>query len=451
MTVVDSTLSDLDRHTAALRADSLYLDRCQVDTSPEVVSAVWSLIRKRRSPGGSVVDFGAGDGRFARGGSFDEYVGYEIDGSRVAESIPANAQIVNGCAFSHTASDADICIGNPPFVRNQDLPEGWRRMAAREIETRTGVRLSGLANAWQYFFMLGLSSVGSRGLVAQIIPYEWVSRPSAAPIREYIRSKGWAVDVYRLPEDTFKDVLTAASITLVDKQRKADWGFFDLEPGSTATPLDSETADLEGPIRYTPARDGSVRAKRGLSPGSQRALVLTEGMRVHAGLEIGRDVVPCVTSLRRMPSGTAALDERAFEELYVGAGARAWLVRTDTAPSRRLAGYFESVDATLYQTSTCLGRDPWWCFSMPTELPQVLISQAFKGARPKIVSNRVGALPIGGVAGIYGLGEQGVGHLIEAFGELDLRNRLVPYAKQMLKLEVNQINSLLVELGLSDV
>ena len=107
-------------------AVALYLNRCQVNTPPEVVSAVWERVKeRRRSQLAKVVDFGAGDGRFADGGRYRRYTGYEIDSElcRAAE-VPRHATLINACAFSHFLEDADLCIGNPPYVRNQDLPIG---------------------------------------------------------------------------------------------------------------------------------------------------------------------------------------------------------------------------------------------------------------------------------------------------------------------------------------
>lgn len=147
---------------------SLYLDRCQVDTPGDVVSKVWKHIGERRPfPVGKVVDFGAGDARFAKDENYGEYLGYEIDPGRTpCDSLPKQAYLFHQCAFSEEINDAGVCIGNPPYVRNQDLPVGWRQQVTDSLFERTEVRLSGLANAWQYFLLLGLASTKPDGLVA---------------------------------------------------------------------------------------------------------------------------------------------------------------------------------------------------------------------------------------------------------------------------------------------
>tara|TARA_R100001086_G_scaffold80289_2_gene39141 strand:+ start:1069 stop:1746 length:678 start_codon:yes stop_codon:yes gene_type:complete len=220
-------------------------------------------------------------------------------------------------------SNADLCIGNPPFVRNQDLPEGWSEKVAAELRERSGVALSGLANAWQYFFLLSLLSTADDGICALVIPFEWVSRPSAAKIRDFIARHGWSVDVYRLPDEVFDSVLTTASVTVVDKRdHSGRWRFFDKRGDGEIVELLSTTGSAVGHVEYMSrtARRGRPRAMRGLSPGTQKVFTLTEAERARLGLAVGRDVVPCVTSLRLLGADACELDRPTFEAAFRFAG-----------------------------------------------------------------------------------------------------------------------------------
>lgn len=428
-------------------AVSLYLARCQVSTPDDLVLATWRHVLAARKSVAKVVDFGAGDGRFANHGKYGEYVGYEID-SRVCKdsSLPEHARLMNRCAFSDTIEDADVCIGNPPFVRNQDLPAGWRQRASKVLEDRLGVSISGLANAWQYFFFLSLASAREDGLVAVIIPYEWVSRPSSKAVRDYIQAQGWNVTVYRLVDARFSSVLTTASITVVDKStRDGAWSYFAETASGADVPMATASGGPAGVIPYR-SRSASLkslpRAKRGLSPGTQKVLTLTEGERVRSGLRIGRDVVACVTSLRHVPPEVRSLDEEAMKAHYRLPNRKCWLPRTDIAPSPRLAAYLQAVPATDYQTATCLERDEWWKFLMPAT-PDVLISMSFKGSFPKAVRNHAGARAVGGVYGIYGLSEPQADAVTRGLGSIDLRDSVVAHSNGLRKLEISQLNTLL--------
>lgn len=423
----------------------LYLVRCQVDTPSRLVQATWKHVAERREHIDRVVDFGAGDGRFAQAGSYDTYVGYEIDSRRTgSRALPENAVLEHRCAFSAPAEQADLCIGNPPFVRNQDLPVGWRAEVSDQLRKRTGIAISGLANAWQYFFLLSLASAKDDGLVALVIPYEWVSRPSAKALRDYITARGWEVDVYRLVDAAFSSVLTTASITIVDKAGTSGaWRYFEETEDGRYQLLSSASGASEGFIDYAPrlTQTAKLRAVRGLSPGTQGPLIFTEAERARLGFKIGSDVVPCVTSLRPLPASVAELDEDAFARYFRRDGRKCWLPRVD-APTPRLLTYFASVPEAAYQTATCLERDDWWRFNMP-DVPNLLVATSFKGEVPKAAINTVGARAVGGVAGVYSLSPAQARRFLDQLTKLDIRDRIVAHANGLRKIEINQLNTLL--------
>ncbi|WP_140426773.1 hypothetical protein [Acidovorax sp. Root267] len=423
---------------------SAYLDRCQVFTPEKWIARLWELIGARRTEIGNVVEFGAGDGRFSRSGTFTSYTGYEVDEKLVRGAVLGrDSKLLRECAFSSDVHDADVCIGNPPYVRNQDLPGGWRETVAPKLATRTGVRISGLANAWQYFMFLALASTKKNGLVAQIVPYEWVSRPSAQALRDFIKANGWSVDVYRLPDTVFGRVLTTASFTIIDKAGTGRWSYFDYEPAIDSFKK-SKTASLSSHkiVEYRRDADRTTSVKRGLSPGTQKVLVLTEGERVRHGLQIGRDVVPAVTTLRHLEHNTLSLSKAVFKRNFVDAGMRCWLIRSDEVLSRDLQLYLESIPEAERATSTCSNRDIWWKFVMP-QIPKGLVSMGFRGAAPKCLLNEVGARAVGGVAGLYCLTKTEGERALTAIRGFNFHGRIIPYSTGLLKLEVNQLNTVL--------
>ena len=426
---------------------SLYLDRCQVDTPEDVVKRVWRELSARRTALPKVVDFGAGDGRFARYGAFGSYVGIEIDGWRCMKAnLPRNARLIHSCVFNFVVDDADACVGNPPYVRNQDLPIGWRQSATLKLLDRCGVALSGLANAWQYFFLLSLISVKADGIVALVIPYEWVSRPSAKAIRDYIKKQGWAVNVYRLLDESFDRVLTTSSITIVDKaDRLGTWSYFQQQADGSFIPCTSVTTGSGSLVKYYKrGREDNlmVRAKRGLSPGTQKILTLSDAERARLGLQVKKDVVPCVTTLKHLPTVETHLDKATFEKFYVKAGKKCWLLQTDGKPSTRLQAYLDSVPLSARDTATCNSRDDWWRFTMP-EIPDVLVATGFHGSHTKAVVNSFSVCAVGSVAGIYGLKRTEKLEFAQRLGRKRVGDRVVSHSHGLRKLEINQLNSII--------
>jgi len=429
---------------------SCYLDRCQVKTPEKLVQLVWSLVHRKRSVVGKVVDFGAGDGRFSTYGNYRQYIGYEIDKSQFVKSnIPSNAELVNCCAFTETILDADLCIGNPPYVRNQDIPPGWRADVSKTLHSRMGVNISGLANAWQYFFFLALSSVKADGLCALIVPFEWVSRPSAQTLRQYIQSNRWGVEVYRLRDKTFRGVFTTSSITIINKADKNGvWTYLQETEDGRYLRMPTPTGSAEGVIQYA-AGPPHVRmgpyAVRGFSPGTQKVFILTEKRRTQFGLKINKDVVPCVTTLRHLPAGITDLDKNCFYDYYISFEKKCWLVVTQGTISKALTKYLDSVPPANYQTSTCLMRKQWWKFNLP-RIPAVLVATSFRGKIPKHMINTIGASAVGGVCGIHNLTKSQEMLVSEKFLHRDIREQIVSHSNGLRKIEINQLNTLLSEM-----
>src|SRR5208283_501411 len=117
------------------RKTAYELSASQVATPAKAVSLFWRLAGKRRKPLGSVLDLGAGDCRFAHGGSYSRYVGIEIDPARSRQAVlPKNAELINDCAFRHTGQEYDACIGNPPYVRHHFIESPWKEKTVAMIE-----------------------------------------------------------------------------------------------------------------------------------------------------------------------------------------------------------------------------------------------------------------------------------------------------------------------------
>ncbi len=424
------------------RKTAYELSASQVTTPEEAVSLFWRLTERRRKPLGSVLDLGAGDCRFARGGNYSCYVGVEIDSRRSSETVlPNNCQLIHGCAFRHNGQDYDACIGNPPYVRHHYIESPWKEKTVVRIEKALGVTLKRNCNLYLYFLCLGLVKTHGKGLVAMVIPYEWVSRPSASPIREYIRTKKWNVKVYRFRERIFQGVLTTASVSIIDKgSTDGSWSFFDLDQGFKIIPRSGPTDSKEGVIGYE--KRGSAWALRGLSPGTQKVFTLTEGERKHFGLK-STDVVPCVTTLREVPSSVRTLTHAAFKKHFIEAGGRCWLIKSYAKKiSATLKAYLEAVPAKLRDTWTCRNQRPWFQF-LPHPTPQLLVGSGFTRFGPKVVINTVGARAVGSVWGVHSASRLPSRKLQQHLSGINIEKRVVAHASQLKKIEVKQLNALL--------
>ena len=298
-------------------------------------------------------------------------------------------------------------------------------------------------NLYVYFMFLALLKCEEKGLVAVVVPYEWVSRPAALPLRQYIQANAWQVDTYRFSGSIFDSVETTAAISVIDKGKSnGAWNYYSLTRQGEINALPTATGSKSGLVAY--AARGAVWAMRGLSPGTQDVFTLTEGERVHAGLR-ATDVLPCVTTLRSLPSDMTILTASAFRYRYVNAGKKCWLIKSSSGRlSARLRNYLNAVPPDKRATATCTNRETWYAYSVPS-IPDLLISSGFVSRSPKTLINSVGAIPIGGVHGIHGAPSRTHRGLQKYLSKADLARRVVAHSGRLRKLEVGQLNALLTD------
>jgi hypothetical protein len=432
--------------TVIQRKTAYELSESQVATPHKIVTLFWRLASKRRKQLGAVLDMGAGDCRFARAGHFERYVGIEIDRARAkAATTPENGQIMTGCAFRHRALNYDACIGNPPYVRHHDIESPWKEETVDRIERDLGIKLNKHCNLYLYFFCLGLAKAQDNGLLALVIPYEWVSRPSAKPVRQYIVQNRWNVDVYRFKTPIFDNVLTTASISIIDKsKRDGRWRYFEIDSKYKIRRCASITESKKGVLNYSSR--GEIWALRGLSPGTQKVFTLTEGERIHNGLS-RRDVLPCVTSLKHISRSIKVLSWPVFEKHFVNAGLRCWLIKSHkNKRSAALNAYLDSVPKKIRDTYTCRNQTPWYNYA-PHPIPQLLVNSAFTKFGPKVLINSVQAGAVGSVLGIHSKRALAARQIQSYLLGLNFEKRLVAHAKVLKKIEVKQMNAVLEKMA----
>lgn len=419
------------------------LSQSQVSTPPQIVSLFWKIVQNYRLSPGQVLDLGAGDGRFARGGTYSRYDGVEIDrrASRNAV-VPPNATLHTICAFRFSEANYDICLGNPPYVRHHDIEPPWRKRVAKTIGKELGVQLSGVGNLYLYFLCLALMKTNKEGLVALLIPFEWASRPSARPLREFIHTMGWGVSIYRFEKPIFDSVLTTASIVIIDKSDKRnEWKYYDIAHDFQIKPRQGITGSRFSVLPYTSR--GGLWARRGISPGGQNIFTFTEAERLRAGLRL-YDVVPCVTSLRSMPRHVTTLNWPAFNRHFIAAGEKCWLIKsTGQLISDRVKRYLDAIPKAERQTYACLNQSPWYRYENP-QLPRLIFHSGFTQRGPKVILNSIKAQVVGSVYGIHNdLPKLKLRELREYLSCYDFERRIVAHAKTLRKVEVAQLNGIL--------
>ena len=421
------------------------LEQCQVTTPHKLVKFVWKLVSERRPSIGTVIDLGAGDGVFALGGKFRRYTGYEIDSDKYGSNdLPSKARIVHKDILL-SEGKFDIAIGNPPFIRHQDVSDIWKTDAKRIIQGETGIEINGRSNLYQYFMWIALIRTNKDGIVSLVVPFEWTFRPSSLELRKFIEENNWHIEVYKLPQEVFFDDIAAVpSITIIDKMRK--WkgiNVVELNEHLRAHKESEGKSTISNQFEFS-RRNPKIYAQRGFSSGSQEHFTLTDKTRRQNGISL-RDVVPCITTLKPLEFEAEKLNKSIFHNLFVEKGYKCWLLKTDKRVlSKEVKRFLNTVPAGIRENWTCRNRSPWYSYKTPRQ-PEILYSSSFrKGRGPKMVINEIGARNVSAVQGVYLRGTKlSKEDVLLRLKRVDFSVGTFPTINNLRKIEVNQMNNIL--------
>jgi adenine-specific DNA-methyltransferase len=157
----------------------------QIFTPQTIVDCMLTLVRNQ----GRVLEPACGDGVFLK--HFPGALGIEIDPRCAAPG----AEVMNFFELSKDEHFATI-IGNPPYVRYQDISPGTRRLAR-------GSALDRRANLYLFFIERCLRHLEPGGELIFITPRELIKATSAVPLNRLLYAQGTITDFIDLGDARF--------------------------------------------------------------------------------------------------------------------------------------------------------------------------------------------------------------------------------------------------------
>jgi adenine-specific DNA-methyltransferase len=162
----------------------------QVFTPPAIVDAMLALVRNC----GRVLEPACGDGAFLQ--HFPFALGVEID----PRHAPPGARVMDFFALPEHEAFATI-IGNPPYVRYQEIATATRRLVRRSV-------LDGRANLYLFFIEKCLRHLAPGGELVFITPRDFVKATSAVPLNRLLHAAGTITDFVDLGDSRLFDDAT---------------------------------------------------------------------------------------------------------------------------------------------------------------------------------------------------------------------------------------------------
>lgn len=152
----------------------------QVFTPPTVVERMLALRRRR----GRTLDPAAGDGAFSQRITGCEAI--EIDPA----IAPAGARVMDFFALPLTEK-FDTIIGNPPYVRHQDILPATRALLASPL-------FDGRSNLYLYFIEKAVRHLRRGGELIFIVPREFIKLTAARRLNAFLYAEGDITDFIEL-------------------------------------------------------------------------------------------------------------------------------------------------------------------------------------------------------------------------------------------------------------
>lgn len=183
----------------------------------------------------TMLDPAAGTGILARtmhrisGGC--QITAIELD-SLAAEALSQAADVrwrdgITRCDFLtwKEGDQFDAIVANPPYLRHHDIY--YPVSVWRQIELRSGVKLSRLTNVYVLFILEICRRLNVGGRAAIIVPGEWLNANFGVPLKEFLLRGGWLRQLvyFSHAETLFEDALTTACLLLIERPQTVDHSY----------------------------------------------------------------------------------------------------------------------------------------------------------------------------------------------------------------------------------
>lgn len=310
------------------------------------------------------------------------------------------------------ASQFDLALGNPPYVRFQFI-SAEDKQHALSIGAQLGIPGAAVSNLWIPVFLLAIQRLAPGGVFSMILPAEFLTGVSAGRVRAWLLEATTDLSIDLFKPGSFPAVLQEV---LILTGRKVAGGasasrtvrFFDHNGGTHQWRHDvSPAAKTWTPYLLNPEQESALSASMRLE-GLTR---LGNEARFTVSTVTGANDFFCVDSstvkkndlkqwtLPLLPRTRFArgLTYTATEhEQLADSDASAWMLSFDAArPSpttnSQAHGYLSrGEEAELHERFKCRVRTPW--FRVPVVQPGQLLMSKRSNLFPRVIVNRAGVV-----------------------------------------------------------
>lgn len=183
----------------------------------------------------------------------------------------------------------DVVIGNPPYVKFQDLPDNLRKDLFRNWKTLK----TGTYNLYFAFFELGISLIKDNGKLGYITPNNYFTSLAGIHLREFLQLNKYIDKIIDFNHLKIFDVQTYTSITFLSKQKK---NYFLFERVNDRKKIAFLTNMKFSQIKYEELDTKKWRLLREVDQRNIK-LIETTGIKLDSIVDINVGIATCKDSI----------------------------------------------------------------------------------------------------------------------------------------------------------
>jgi len=316
---------------------------------------------------------------------------------------------------TRTADKVDAVICNPPYMRHHLIKGHEKKRLTAHYSALFGVKVSGLATSYLYFFLEALSRLNPGGTLVFITPADYLDVNYGSSLKQILKERATIEDIILFDRDglAFEGVLTTSAITVVTNSPPPSThivSFREAKPMvnekvETASPNRREQAGLDAAASWTSCfgdREDElkqlvkdrprklsdyIRIRRGIATGDNSFFVIPQSVVDEWGIE-AEYLQPVVASARDLPDGV--LTREHWNKLKK-TGRPCWLLNCSNPKSelkgKKILAYLEHGESRgVHERFNCRTRNPWYKGEQVAP-PDIIITYMNRG-RTRFVENR---------------------------------------------------------------
>lgn len=233
----------------------------------------------------------------------------------------------------------DYVVGNPPFVRIHNIPEGYRGIV------KSFQFSDGMADLYVIFYEIGINMLGENGKLGFISPNTFIRNASQQKFRDFLIKNKYISAIYDFgASKIFPDADTYTCICLIGKEKEKK--NIKYKEYNMYLPVSESVIDFEylkNNMTGHPWNFGSDDDMKFLKEINNRPKKISDIVTVQNGIVTNRDYIYIIQ----------AYTDKELTKPYTGKGDSVYFNVGRKIPSQNL-----SVDKTLCIETSCVGLNP---------------------------------------------------------------------------------------------